>query len=111
MKHYKALITVDPSTLDITSQVELVNTFSGSPLVWVADTAGKISTEITGQFLIDQTFTRGTVIHYDLGSSNGMRYVAVDRTSDNYIEVTVQDGNEDLVGLNGPIPVEFFVYD
>jgi len=111
MKHYRALITVDGPTNVITSQVELVNDFSGSPLSWIVDGAGKISTEQTGQFPIDQTFTRGTTIRYDVGSDNSMRYVAVDRTSDNYIEVTVQDGNEDMVNLNGPIPVEFYVYD
>lgn len=111
MKHYRALITVDGPTQVITSQSELVNDFSGSPLSWTTDAAGKISTEITGAFPIEKTFTRGTCIRYDVGSDNTMRYVAVDRTSDNYIEVTVQDGNEDMVDLNGPIPVEFFVHD
>lgn len=111
MKHYRALITVDGPTNVITSQVELVNDFSGSPLSWVVDGAGKISTEQTGEFPIDKTFTRGTTIRYDLGTNVGLRHIAVDRTSDNYIEVTVQDSNEDMVGLNGPIPVEFYVYE
>lgn len=110
MKHYKAKIYCDNINGTATAY-EMVNTFDGAPFVWVNDGSGKVTTERTGAFPEQTTSTQGTVIHYPVGSAiDGTLHVAVDRTSDDYIEASVKDNNGDQTELL-IIPVEFYVYD
>lgn len=110
MKHYKAKIYCDNINGTATAY-ELVNTFGGAPFAWGNDGAGKVSTSRTGAFPEQTTFTRGTVINYNISTAvDGSIHVGVDRTSNDYIEASVKDNNGDPFPLE-VIPVEFFVYD
>ncbi len=112
MKHYKANIFCDNVNGTATA-FELVNTFDGTPFIWINDGAGKVSTTRVGAFDAQKTFTHGTNVHFPPPSAtaiDGTWHVAVDRTSDDYIEVSTKDSNGDAAELT-VIPVEFFVYE
>ena len=111
MKHYKANVFCD-NVNGTAVAYELVNTFDGTPFVWVNEGVGKISTTRVGAFDIQKTFTRGTVIHFPpgLSSIDGAWTVAVDRTSDDNMEASVKDKDGEAPDAT-IIPVEFFVYD
>jgi|JI10StandDraft_1071094.scaffolds.fasta_scaffold794697_2 hypothetical protein len=110
MNTYKALLTFDDVNGTVSAQV-IENTFEGVPFGWGHDGAGKASIQRTGAFPANYTFTRGTVMNFNGSTAiDGSLMVGVDRTSDDYIEVSVKDKNGDAVSPQQPVPVEFYVY-